>query len=705
MIDQNSQFFAILTAVGEAKQANATALGQPWTFSQMGVGDANGTDPIPNRNQTRLINEWRRASVNQVRTDPANPNIIITEQVIPADVGGRWIRELALYDADGDMVAVANCAPSFKPLLAQGTGKTQIIRMNFIVANTASVVLKIDPAIVLATRDYVDTQIIEALAKLDFKHSVLAATTSNIVLSGIQTIDGVLLPADARVLVKNQTQAKDNGIWVVPAGGAWKRAQDADSSIEVTPGLFVSVEKGTVNGDSVWQLVTDAPITLGTTALAFEAVAGRTGVSAGSYTRVTVDKLGRVIAGTNPTTLQDAGITDALRVGPGVVSSQRPVLAGGLPAGADNNADGAGGAISIREVGEVGTTKTDLDWAPGIHFHWFNRFARYLKMSAVGDLIWGGKKVWTEWNFDPASKANKTEVDTALAAKANKATTLAGYEIGDAFTKAQANAAIAAAIAGLVNSAPGALDTLKELSDALGGDPNFATTVLNKLALKADTLTSLRVGGVSRQRPVLSGAVAAGGDGGVDGMGGAIELREVNEVAGAQSDLKWAPAILFHWSGKFSRYLKMSTLGDLIWGDKKVWTEGNFTPSLKADQTALETGLAAKANTADVLATAYMMPNGRLMVPTTNGTLYIQWYEGPQADAETVNYPVVSHPVPFPIQCLWAGVFTKSTTSNQMSDQMFQVEYWGREGVKVFPQWFGTGGQGLVKPLIIAIGR
>lgn len=310
MIDQNSQFFAILTAVGEAKQANATALGQPWTFAQMGVGDANGADPIPNRTQTRLINEWRRAAVNQVRTDPANPNIIITEQVIPADVGGKWIREVGLYDADGDLVAVANCAPSFKPLLVQGTGKTQIIRMNFIVANTASVVLKIDPAIVLATREYVDTQIIEAMAKMDFKHSVLVATTANIALSGVQTIDGVLLPADARVLVKNQTAAKENGLYVVSSTGVWKRTQDADSSVEVTPGLFVSVETGTANGDSVWQLVTDAPIVLGTTALAFEMAVGRTGISAGSYANVTVDKYGRVIAGTNPTTLAGHGITD-----------------------------------------------------------------------------------------------------------------------------------------------------------------------------------------------------------------------------------------------------------------------------------------------------------------------------------------------------------------------------------------------------------
>ncbi|NWA64714.1 phage tail protein [Pseudomonas reactans] len=303
MIDQNSQFFAILTAVGEAKQANAAALGTSWTFAQMGVGDANGTDPIPSRTQTKLINERRRAPLNQVKVDPTNASVIIAEQIIPENVGGWWVRELALYDADGDMVAVANCAPTYKSLLAQGSGRTQVIRINLIVSSTSNIELKIDPSVVLATREYVDTSVIEALARLDFKHSVLVATTANIALSGIQTVDGVLLVEGARVLVKDQAQAKDNGIYVVPAGGTWKRAQDADASVEVTPGLFVSVEKGTANGDSVWQLVTDAPIVLGTTPLAFEIIAGRTGVLAGTYRSLTVDKYGRVIAGTNPATL------------------------------------------------------------------------------------------------------------------------------------------------------------------------------------------------------------------------------------------------------------------------------------------------------------------------------------------------------------------------------------------------------------------
>ncbi len=171
MIDANSQFFAILTNVGMAKQANADALGIPWLITQMGVGDANPNgladppNPVPSASQTKLINEWRRKPLNQLKIDPVNPAVIIAEQIIPADEGGKWIREIGLYDADGDLVAVANCAPSFKPLLSQGSGRTQIVRMNFIVTSTGNIQLKIDPAIVLASRAYVDAAILEVLPK------------------------------------------------------------------------------------------------------------------------------------------------------------------------------------------------------------------------------------------------------------------------------------------------------------------------------------------------------------------------------------------------------------------------------------------------------------------------------------------------------------------------------------------------------------
>lgn len=268
MADQNTQFYAILTNVGAAKQANADALGVPWKITQMGVGDANGTEPTPNATQTRLINEWRRAPLNQLKVDEKNNAIIVAEQVIPAEVGGKWIREIALYDADGDMVAVANCPPTYKPLLNQGSGRTQVVRMNLLVSNSSNVELKIDPAVVLATREYVDSRINEEINKLDNKQSVRVAATGNVALAGLQVVDGVQLVAGDRLLLPKQAAAKDNGLWVA-AAGAWSRATDADASSEVTPGLVVAVEQGATFADTIWQLITDAPIILGSTALTF----------------------------------------------------------------------------------------------------------------------------------------------------------------------------------------------------------------------------------------------------------------------------------------------------------------------------------------------------------------------------------------------------------------------------------------------------
>ncbi len=168
MVDQTSQFYAILTNVGAAKQANADALGIAWKITEMAVGDGNPGNvdnpalPQPSANWTALLNEWRRAPLNQLKVDDKDNSIIVAEQIIPADVGGRWIREIGLYDADGDLVAVANCAPTYKPLLSQGSGRTQVVRMNLVVSSSSNVQLKIDPSVVLATREHVDSLTVRA---------------------------------------------------------------------------------------------------------------------------------------------------------------------------------------------------------------------------------------------------------------------------------------------------------------------------------------------------------------------------------------------------------------------------------------------------------------------------------------------------------------------------------------------------------------
>ncbi|MCK8583695.1 phage tail protein [Yersinia ruckeri] len=156
-----ARFYALLTHVGAAKLANATALGTRLDITQMAVGDGGGTLPAPNPAQTQLIGEQRRAALNRLSIDPINTSQIIAEQVIPENEGGWWIREIGLYDSAGDLVAIANCAETYKPQLQEGSGRTQTIRMILIVSSTEAVTLKIDPSVVLATRKYVDDKVIE----------------------------------------------------------------------------------------------------------------------------------------------------------------------------------------------------------------------------------------------------------------------------------------------------------------------------------------------------------------------------------------------------------------------------------------------------------------------------------------------------------------------------------------------------------------
>jgi phage-related tail fiber protein len=132
------------------------------------------------------------------------------------------------------------------------------------------------------TKSYADA----LTSSLDIKASVKAATTGNITLSGTQTIDGVVLAAGQRVLVKDQTNATQNGIYEV-AASTWSRATDADSSDEVTPGLFCFVEQGTTNADSGWVLISDGTITLGSSNIAFSQFSKTAEITAGDgLTRV-----------------------------------------------------------------------------------------------------------------------------------------------------------------------------------------------------------------------------------------------------------------------------------------------------------------------------------------------------------------------------------------------------------------------------------
>ncbi|EEF7818414.1 phage tail protein [Salmonella enterica] len=157
----STKFYTLLTDIGAAKLASAAALGVPLKITHMAVGDGGGTLPTPDAKQTALVNEKRRAALNMLYIDPQNSSQIIAEQVIPENEGGWWMREVGLFDESGALIAVGNCPESYKPQLAEGSGRTQTVRMVLITSSTDNITLKIDPAVVLATRKYVDDKVLE----------------------------------------------------------------------------------------------------------------------------------------------------------------------------------------------------------------------------------------------------------------------------------------------------------------------------------------------------------------------------------------------------------------------------------------------------------------------------------------------------------------------------------------------------------------
>ncbi|MEJ5109472.1 phage tail protein, partial [Enterobacter ludwigii] len=163
----SAKFYTLLTDIGAAKLASAAALGVPLKITKMAVGDGGGVLPTPSAQQTGLIAEKRRADLNMLYIDPQNSSQIIAEQVIPETEGGWWIREVGLFDETGALIAVGNCPESYKPQLAEGSGRTQTVRMVLIASSTDNITLKIDPAVVLATRKYVDDKVLELRVYVD----------------------------------------------------------------------------------------------------------------------------------------------------------------------------------------------------------------------------------------------------------------------------------------------------------------------------------------------------------------------------------------------------------------------------------------------------------------------------------------------------------------------------------------------------------
>lgn len=156
------KYKTVITKAGAEKLAAATVPnGKKVNFTAMAVGDGGGTLPVPDPNQTKLVKEVWRHALNKISQDNKHKNYVVAELLIPPETGGFWMRELGLYDDTGTLIAVGNMAESYKPALAEGSGRAQTVRMVIMVSDIESVELTIDTSTVMATQDYVDDRLAE----------------------------------------------------------------------------------------------------------------------------------------------------------------------------------------------------------------------------------------------------------------------------------------------------------------------------------------------------------------------------------------------------------------------------------------------------------------------------------------------------------------------------------------------------------------
>ncbi len=152
------QFYTILTSIGKAKIANASALGAKVDFTYLALGDGGGSYYNPTEDQTKLRNEVYRAQINHVTVDEENPNWITISIVIPAVIGGFTIREGGVFDTEGNMLAVGKYPETYKPVLEEGSSKDITVNMVIEVSNASVVNLKIDPTVIFATKKDIESR-------------------------------------------------------------------------------------------------------------------------------------------------------------------------------------------------------------------------------------------------------------------------------------------------------------------------------------------------------------------------------------------------------------------------------------------------------------------------------------------------------------------------------------------------------------------
>ncbi|WP_226349749.1 phage tail protein [Alcaligenes sp. 13f] len=413
----NQPYFAILTEIGEAKHQNAAVLGVKVNYATMAVGDGNGAVPTPDRKQRKLVNQIRREAINRASIDPENPSQIIVEQVIPEGDGGWWIREAGIFDDAGDLIAVASLPPTYKPQMAEGSGRTQVIRIVLLLSNASVVSLKIDPAVVLATRKDVLAVQTALTQHIDAgnPHPQYAPKAS-------PALTGKPTAPTASTATKTTQLATTAFVHAVVA----LLVDSSPASLDTLKKLAQALGNDPNFAATMQGLLAKKADKSELSAYATKASPALTGVP------------------TAPTASTATKTTQLATTA--FVHAVMALLVDSSPASLD----------TLKKVAQA--LGNDPNFA-----------------ATVQDLL--------------AKKADKSEL-SAYATKASPA--LTGVPTAPTASTATKTTQLATAafvhavVAMVVDSAPAALDTLKKLAQALGNDPNFAATVQDLLAKKAD---------------------------------------------------------------------------------------------------------------------------------------------------------------------------------------------------------------------------
>ncbi|ELO0718713.1 phage tail protein [Pseudomonas aeruginosa] len=349
-----NQYGGFLTDKGAAKQVEAASGGLRRNITHMLIGDAGGApgetpDPVPSPSQTKLVRQRYRVKLNRLVAADNNPSVLIAEAILPQDVGGWWMRELGLEDSDGDMIAVANCAPSYKPLVNEGSGRTQTVRLHIAFSHAETVDLLIDPNVVTATVADLQNALLEVRATNDATGQMTRGTDGKLALPLSLSLTGIAagtyrsLTVDAKGRATSGSNPTTLGGYGITDALAKSDAVDAPAPNKLLRLNAASQLPASITGNAATATKLAVPRMLsftgdatgsasfdGSANAAVALTLANSGVTAGTYAKVTVNGKGLVTGGAQ-LAAADIPALDASKIATGQLDLERlPLVSQGL---------------------------------------------------------------------------------------------------------------------------------------------------------------------------------------------------------------------------------------------------------------------------------------------------------------------------------------------------------------------------------------